>query len=314
MKYRTLGGTGLKVSEVGFGAWAIGGNAYGNSYGPTDDETSVRAIRKAQDLGCNFFDTADAYGHGHSEELLGQALKGNRDDAIIATKVGADFYHDPPRMSFSSDYLSFALEKSCERLQTDHVDLYQLHNPPVQLLRSSKIFDGLEKLVESGRIRYYGISIHDPEEGLLAMKHGRPAAIQVVFNIFRQEAKNRLFETARDKKVAIIAREPLSNGFLTGKYHADSTFPSGDIRFNFPRNYFHGLVSASSQLRFLETKSRTLAQSALRFVLDHRDISTVIPGAKTPEQTEEDLRASDVQPLTGEELLRIRILREQGFA
>ncbi len=314
MKYRILGKTGLRVSEVGFGAWAIGGNAFGNSYGPTNDAISLKAVEKALDLGCNFFDTADAYGHGHSEELLGQALKEHRDKVFIATKVGADFYHDPPRMSFSPDYLAFALEKSCERLQTDYVDLYQLHNPPIQLLRNGKILEGFEKLVDSGKVRFYGISIHDPEEGLLAMKHGKPATIQVVFNVLRQEAKNRLFDAARENQVGIIAREPLSNGFLAGKYSADSTFPQGDIRFKFPRNYFHGLVSAASQLRFLETKNRTLAQSSLRFVLDHRDVSTVIPGAKTPEQTSEDLQASEVALLTGEELLRIRILREHGFA
>jgi aryl-alcohol dehydrogenase-like predicted oxidoreductase len=314
MKYRILGKTRLKVSEIGFGAWAIGGNAFGNSYGPTDDKTSLEAIGKALELGCNFFDTADAYGHGHSEEILGQALKGHRDDVVIATKAGADFYHDPPRMSFAPEYLSFALGKSCERLQTDYVDLYQLHNPPVQLLRNSKIFEGLEKLVDSGKISHYGISIHDPEEGLLAMKYGRPAAIQVVFNILRQEAKNKLFQTARENNVAIIAREPLSNGFLTGKFNADSTFPEGDIRFNFPRNYFHALIKAAQQLKFLETKSRTLTQASLRFILDHREVSTVIPGAKSPQQIEEDVQASEMPSLTGEELLRIRILRDEGFA
>jgi aryl-alcohol dehydrogenase-like predicted oxidoreductase len=313
MRYRTLGKTGLKVSEVGFGAWAIGGNAFGNSYGPTYDKSSVDAVRRALELGCNFYDTADAYGHGHSEELLGQALKAGRDDVIIATKVGADFYHDPPRMNFTADYLSFALAKSCERLQTDHVDLYQLHNPPIQLLRNGKIFEGLEKLVDAGKIRSYGVSIHDPEEGLLAMKNGRPAAIQAVFNILRQDAKNKLFQTARENNVAIIAREPLANGFLTGKFSADSTFPSGDIRFNFPRNYFHGLVQAAQKLKFLESNTRTLAQASIRFILDHREVSTVIPGAKTLQQVEEDLQASEMPPLTGEDLLRIRILREEGF-
>jgi aryl-alcohol dehydrogenase-like predicted oxidoreductase len=314
MKYRTLGKTGLKVSEVGFGAWAIGGNAFGNSYGPTDDKTSVDAVKKALDLGCNFFDTADAYGHGHSEELLGQALKDRRTGVIIATKAGADFYHDPPRMNFSPDYLAFALGKSLERLQTDIVDLYQLHNPPIHLLRNGKIFEGLEKLVDSGKIRHYGISIHDPEEGILAIRNGRPSTIQVVFNILRQEAKNKLFDAARENNVAIIAREPLSNGFLSGKITADSTFPPGDIRFNFPRNYFHSLVKATQQLKFLQSGARTLAQASLRFILDHREVATVIPGAKTPEQVEEDLRASELSSLTGEELLRIRILREQGFA
>ena len=313
MKYRTLGKTSLKVSEVGFGAWAIGGNNYGNSYGPTDDKVSLAAVEKAFELGCNFYDTADVYGHGHSEELLGQALKEHRDDVILATKVGGDFYHDPPRMNFNPEYLEFASAKSCERLQTDHIDLYQLHNPPAQLLKSRKIFDGLDKLKDSGRIRHYGISIHDPQEGLLAMRYGQPAAIQVVFNLLRQEAKNQLFQVARDQNVAIIAREPLANGFLAGKFTIDSTFPSGDIRRNFPSNYLSGLIRASQQLRLLESKTRTLAQASIRFVLDHKDVSTVIPGAKTPQQTEEDIRSSELPSLTGEELLRIKLLREQGF-
>lgn len=314
MKYRTLGKTGLKVSEVGFGAWAIGGNDHGNSYGPTDDNVSIAAVQRAFGLGCNFYDTADVYGHGHSEELLGQALKGHRDDVILATKVGGDFYHDPPRMNFSPEYLEFAAAKSCERLQTDYIDLYQLHNPPGQLLKTGKIFESLEKLKDSGRIRHYGVSIHDPQEGILSMKYGQPATIQVVFNLLRQEAKNHLFQAAREQNVAIIAREPLSNGFLTGKFTIDSTFPSGDIRSNFPRNYLAGLVRAAQQLRVLETKTRTLTQASIRFALDHKDVATVIPGAKTPQQTEENMKASELPSLTGEELLRIKILREQGFA
>jgi aryl-alcohol dehydrogenase-like predicted oxidoreductase len=314
MKYRTLGKTGLKVSEVGFGAWAIGGNNYGNSYGPTDDAVSLSTVERAFELGCNFYDTADVYGHGHSEELLGQALREHRDEVILATKVGGDFYHDPPRMNFNPDYLEFASAKSCERLQTDHIDLYQLHNPPSQLLKNGKILEGLEKLKDSGRIRHYGISIHDPQEGLLSMKYGQPAAIQVVFNLLRQEAKNQLFQTAREQNVAIIAREPLSNGFLAGKFTIDSTFQSGDIRSNFPRNYLLGLIRASQQLRLLESKTRTLAQASIRFVLDHKDVSTVIPGAKTPQQIEEDIKASELPSLTGEEILRIKLLRQQGFA
>ena len=314
MKYRTLGKTGLKVSEVGFGAWAIGGNAYGNSYGPTDDNVSLATIERAFGLGCNFYDTADVYGQGRSEELLGQALKEHRNEVFFATKVGGDFYHDPPRMNFNPDYLEFASAKSCERLQTDYIDLYQLHNPPIQLLNSGKIFEGLQKLKDSGRIRHYGISIHDPQQGLLAMKHGQPEAIQVVFNILRQEAKNQLFQAAREQNVAIIAREPLSNGFLSGKFTIDSTFPSGDIRSNFPRNYQVGLIRAAQQLKLLQSKNRTLAQASIRFVLDHKDVSTVIPGAKTPEQAQENIKASDLPPLTGEELLRIKFLREKGFA
>lgn len=313
MRYRELGSTGLKVSEVGFGAWAIGGNAHGNSYGPTDDTTSIAAVQRAVELGCNFFDTADVYGHGHSEELLGQALRGQRDKVFIATKVGGDFYHGAPRMNFNPDYLEFALGKSLERLQTDHIDLYQLHNPPVQLVKNGSLFRTLEALKEKGRIRHFGISIHDPQEGLLAMKTGQPEAIQVVFNLLRQDAKLQLFQAAKDNGVAIIAREPLANGFLTGRHTAEEEFPRGDIRNGFPRDYTLNLVLAAEQLRFLETKNRSLAQAAIRFVLDQKEVSTVIPGAKSPQQAEENLSASTVAPLTGEELMRVRILREQGF-
>lgn len=313
MNYRVLGKTGLSVSEVGFGAWAIGGNAHGNSYGNTDDNVSLAAINRALDLGCNFYDTADVYGHGHSEELLGQALKERRDKVIIATKVGGDFYHGTPRMNFKADYIEFALRKSCERLNTNYIDLYQLHNPPVQLLRNPELYKMLEKLRETGRIRHYGVSIHDPQEGIIAMKTGNPETIQVVFNILRQEAKNELFKIAEEKNVAIIAREPLANGFLSGRHTADETFAPGDIRHHFPREYLLNLVLAAEQLKFLEARNRSLSQAALRFVLDHKEVSTVIPGAKTPEQAEENLGASDLPPLTGEELLRVRILREEGF-
>jgi len=314
MKYRVLGKTGLKVSEVGFGGWPIGGNAFGNSYGPADDKQSLAAIGRALELGCNFFDTADVYGHGHSEELLGQALRGCRSEVIIATKVGGDFYHGTPRMNFNSDYLEFALGKSCERLGTDYVDLYQLHNPPVQLIKDGRVFKTLERLNASGKIRHYGISIHDPQEGLLAMRNRGIGAVQVVFNILRQEAKNQLFREATQNNVGIVAREPLANGFLAGKLKTESTFHQGDIRHSFPRNYVSQLTTAVDQLRFVESNSRTLAQAALRFVLDHKEVSTVIPGAKTPEHVDEDLASSESPPLTGEELLRIKFLRDQGFA
>jgi aryl-alcohol dehydrogenase-like predicted oxidoreductase len=314
MKYRVLGKTGLKVSEVGFGAWAIGGNDHGNSYGPTDDKHSLAAIGRALDLGCNFFDTADVYGHGHSEELLCQALKGHRSQVVIATKVGGDFYHGTPRMNFNPDYLEFALGKSRERLGSDYIDLYQLHNPPVQLIKDGRVFKILDRLKASGKIRHYGISIHDPQEGLLAMRAGELGAIQVAFNILRQEAKNQLFREATKNNVGIIAREPLANGFLAGKLKTESTFPEGDIRHNFPPDYISQLTLAADRLRFLESNSRTLAQAALRFVLDHKDVSTVIPGAKTPDQVNEDFASSESPSLTGEELLRIKFLREQAFA
>src|SRR5438132_633002 len=134
MKYREFGNTGIKVSEIGFGAWAIGGNEHGNSYGPTDDKDSLEAIHRAIDLGCNFFDSADVYGFGHSEDVLGKGLKNYRDRVVIASKVGGDFYSGAGRQNFSADYIKFALDRSLERLKTDYIDIYQLHNPPLKII------------------------------------------------------------------------------------------------------------------------------------------------------------------------------------
>src|SRR5258708_14878986 len=224
MKPRKLGSTLLEVSEVGFGAWGIGGNQFGNSYGPADDDESLRAITTAVDLGCTFFDTADVYGHGHSEELLGRALKGRRKEVVLATKGGSDFYHDPPRLNFTESHLIFAVEQSLKRLGTDYIDLYQLHNPPFSVIEGGRVFEPLEKLKAQGKIRYYGISIHDPQEGLLAIKVGRPSAIQVVYNYLRRDAAEELFPRAIAEGVAIVARSPLANVFCARHDTKDSVF------------------------------------------------------------------------------------------
>lgn len=295
MKYRPLGSTGLEVSEIGFGAWAVGGNEHGNSYGPTDDEESLRAIVAAVDLGCTFFDTADCYGHGHSEELLGRALSGRRQQVVLATKGGSDFYHEPPRLNFSESHLVFAVEESLKRLATDYIDLYQLHNPPFSLIESGRVFEALEKLKSQGKIRHYGVSIHDPHEGLLAMKVGKPATIQVVYNVLRRDAAEELFPRAIAEGVGIIAREPLANGFLTGKYTKDSIFPIGDIRHQWPSKYQTQLINQVQDfLKTAEQNPVTPAQTALRFVLAQPAVSTVIPGCKTAAQAEENLKTSDL--------------------
>lgn len=295
MKTRKLGSTGLEVSEVGFGAWAIGGNTHGNSYGPTDDQESLRAIQTALHLGCTFFDTADCYGHGHSEELLGQALKGSRTQVLLATKGGSDFYHDPPRLNFNEQHLVFALERSLKRLNTDYIDLYQLHNPPFSLIERGRIFEPLEKLKTQGKIRFYGLSIHDPQEGLLAMKTGHPDSIQVVYNYLRRDAAEELFPRALAEGAAIIAREPLANGFLTGKYTKDSVFPVGDIRHQWPSKYQTQLINQIQDFSKMVSKEPfSQTQAALRFVLSQPAISVVIPGCKTVSQVEENLKTSDL--------------------
>ncbi|MBI4336896.1 MAG: aldo/keto reductase [Chloroflexi bacterium] len=304
MRYRTLGRTGLEVSEVGFGAWAIGGNAYGNSYGPTDDETSVGSLHKALELGCTFFDTADVYGRGHSEELLGTVL-GSRPDVVVATKVGGNFYRHPDRTvtDFSPKYIRFACEQSLRRLRREAIDLYQLHNPPPDLVILGHAFQALDQLRQEGKIRFYGLSIRSPYEGLAAIRTGRTDTLQLVYNLLRQEAAQDLLPAAQGRDIGTIAREPLHNGFLTSKYTADAAFVPGDIRHAWPRVYIAQLVQAAQQLGSLAMPGkRTLAQVALRFVLDNPAVSCVIPGSKTPEQVVENMAASELPPLLPEDL------------
>ena len=185
MKFRKFGKADVKVSEVGLGCWAIGGNQFGNSYGSTDDVLSIKTIKKAVELGCNFFDTADVYGQGHSEELLGLALNKVREKVLIATKVGGAYMYPNwirSHVNFSDEYIRFALEKSLQRLKTNYIDLYQLHNPPLGIIKEGSVFKLLRELKKEGKIRAFGISIHTLEEGQAALKHGVDS-IQCVFNL-----------------------------------------------------------------------------------------------------------------------------------
>jgi len=313
MTSRTLGRTGVKVSEIGFGAWAIGGNAHGNSYGPTDDKASIDAVCRSVELGCTFFDTADVYGWGHSEEILGEALEGHRGEVHLATKVGGDFYHGGVRMNFDPGYLAFALERSLKRLRTDHLDVYQLHNPPADVMGDPETYEALDALKAENKILHYGVSIHEPFEGQLCIEAGKPETLQVPFSIIRQEWVDELFADARKANVGIIAREPLANGFLAGKIRPTTQFPHGDIRHNWPPQMIAARSSVSAHLAFLNNAKRTAAQSALQFVLAYPEVSTAIPGCKTRVQVEENLGASDAPPLTTEDVARVRAAYKQDF-
>lgn len=307
MRYRRLGQTDLQVSEIGFGAWAIGGNKHGHSYGLTEQGESLAAIRRAFELGCTFFDTADIYGHGLSEKLLHQALQSHRHECIIATKVGNDFYHGPFRKNFDPDYIRTAVEKSLERLQTDYIDLYQFHNPPLMMLERGEHYDILDALKAEGKIRYYGVSVHDAYEGMMAIDTGKPDVIQVVYNLLRQDAQEELLPFAVERDVGVIAREPLASGMLTGKYRPDSMFAEGDFRAEWPQEYLAFQTQLVDKLRFLAVEGqRTLAQAALRFVLDETAISVTIPGAKTVAHVDENTAAGDHDALSETEREAIR--------
>lgn len=301
MHYRRLGRTDLQVSEIGFGAWAIGGNKHGHSYGATDNAESLRAMARAFDLGCTFFDTADLYGHGLSEKLLGQALQSHRHQCVLATKVGGDFYHGPFRKNFDAEYIRFAVDKSLERLRTDYIDLYQLHNPPLMMLERGEHYAVLESLKQSGKIRHYGVSVHDAYEGTMAIYTGKPDTIQVEYNLLRQEPREELFAVAQEHDTGLIIRSPLASGMLSGKYTATATFDASDTRASWPAEYLAWQVQMIDKLRFLATAERTLAQAALRFILDAPEMHVVIPGIKTVAQAEENFAASTLPSLSGAE-------------
>jgi aryl-alcohol dehydrogenase-like predicted oxidoreductase len=271
------------------------------------------------DLGCTFFDTADVYGHGHSEEVLGEALAGVRPKVVVATKVGGNFYNrgvhallrdriaemtgtpfdaipaDAPLpvthdSTFTPEYIRFALEQSLRRLKTDYVDLLQLHNPALGLIAAIDSYGVLEDLKQEGKIRAYGVSIHETEEGLAAIQATMPDTIQVVYNIARREPEDGLLAAARAANVGIIAREPLANGFLAGAYGADATWEAGDIRGRMPRPYVAKLAALGARVRDLAAQSRVSpAQLALRFVLDNPDVGVVIVGMKSVKQVDDNL-------------------------
>ncbi len=317
MKKRKFGKADIDVSEAGMGCRAIGGDAHGNSYGPTDDETSIAAIKKALEMGCTFFDTADVFGHGHSEELLGRALKDVREKVFVATSVGRDFYGPRPKRNFTPLYIGFALNQSLERLQTDYIDLYQLHNPTIRMIQRGDILAHMDAHKEIGQIRYYGVSILTPDEGIAALESGPPDALQIPYNIFQSKGWEDVFSLAKEKGCAVIGREPLANGYLTGKYKGDEEFPEGDIRSAFREDDRKARGAAARELRrVLEIPGeRTFAQAAIRFALRPDAVTVVIAGAKTPAQVEENISAGDCPQLTDKEMKSIEaILKPQRNA
>ena len=311
MNLRRLGKTGLRVSEIGFGGWAIGGVAFESAYGKTDDEVSRAAIRRALELGVTFFDTADLYGHGHSEALLGEVIGDwpAAEQIVIATKGGVNHYRTDGTLEkdLTPYAIANAVQHSRQRLRREKLDLYLLMSPPLEpLLETDRVWETLAALQKAGQIGAVGVSVEEPAEGVRLLKAGAPVdVIEVVFNLFYQSAVLELFGLARKKRVGIIAREPLANGFLTGKYQPDAQFSEGDMRRVLPPKYVAAMAETAEALRFLEKPSRTLAQAALRFVLDEPTVSVAVPGAKTPAQVEENVAASNLPPLTEDERLAI---------
>ncbi len=312
MKSNNLGTTGLRVSEIGIGTWALGAD-----WGAVDDRDSVAALHAALDSGMTFIDTADVYGDGRSERLIAGVLKdrgGTR--PFVATKLGRRL----PVQEVSGYTLANMrtwVERSLRNLGVDALDLVQLHCPPTALYYEPQVFADLDRLVTDGKIRRYGVSVEKVEEALKAIEFPGVVSVQIIFNIFRQRPIDLFFEQAQRRDVAIFARVPLASGLLSGKFRADSQFDSSDHR-NFNRKgeafdvgeTFSGLpyeagLAAVEELRPLVPAGYTMAQFALRWILQHDAVTAVIPGAKNARQSEENAASAAMPPLSSETMGKI---------
>ncbi|HEY9526360.1 MAG TPA: aldo/keto reductase [Anaerolineales bacterium] len=317
MQYRELGRTGWNVSTISFGAWAIGG-----TWGDVRDEESLAALQRALDLGVNFFDTADVYGDGRSEQLLARLRRKRSEPFYVATKVGRR--HDPHiAAGYTRQNLTAYVERSLRNLDVEALDLVQLHCPPTEVYYMPDVFDILDGLVKDGKLLHYGVSVEKVEEALKAMEYPNVETVQIIFNMFRQRPMDLFFGEAARRRVGILARLPLSSGMLTGKMTRTSEFESDDHRRGnrqgewFDRGEtFSGLdyetgLQAVDELRTLVPEGMSLTRMALRWILMSPEVTCAIPGAKRPSQVEENISAADLPALSGETMSKVREIYER---
>lgn len=298
MKLRPLGSTGICVSEIGFGGWAIGGPwdvGFPVGWGKVDDDESIAAVRKALDLGINFFDTADVYGGGHSEELLGNALQ--KSDVILASKVGNTRNADGvPIKDFSEQHIRPAIERSLQRLRRETIDIYFLHNPPPEVWQKDEAFELLAKLKAEGKIRVRAVSVSTMEEAIHLVENDKVDALQVLINILNQEPAKKVLPLAEKKGIGIVARVPLASGLLTGKFAPDHPFPKDDNRINYlsAKRMKEALGKVEHLREIIQDSGFSMPQVALAFLLKFHAVSAPIPGAKTPAQVEQNASAAAI--------------------
>jgi aryl-alcohol dehydrogenase-like predicted oxidoreductase len=318
MRYRRFGRTGWNVSEIGYGMWGLAG------WTGSDDAESLDSLQRAVDLGCNFFDTAWAYGNGHSEELLGKILRANRGNAscggpdkrlYVATKVPPKNRRWPSRPEYSldesypPDYIFEYVDKSLKNLGVDTLDLIQLHTWEDAWLKDERISRAFEKLRSGGKVRAVGLSLNrwEPANGIRAVCTGLIDVIQVIYNIFDQNPEDELFPACREQDVAVIARVPFDEGSLTGTLTLQSTWPKGDWRSTYfvPEN-LKASVMRADVLKPLVPSGMTLPEMALRFILNNSDVHTTIPGMRKRKHVDSNLAASDKGPLPAPLLAQLR--------
>lgn len=312
MHNRNFGRTGRSVKEIGFGAWAIGA-----AWGKVDDNESVAALHAALDAGLDFIDTADVYGDGHSEKLIARVLKERGGERpFVATKAGRRLPAQTVE-GYSAENLSAWIDRSLLNLQVDTLDLVQLHCPPTDAYYHPEIFERMDRLVEQGKLRHYGVSVERVEEALKAIEFPNVASVQIIYNAFRLRPAELFFKEARRKNIAVIARVPLASGLLSGKFKADTKFENDDHR-QFNRHgeafdvgeTFSGVpydvgLAAVEKLRPLVQGNATLAQFALRWILMSDAVTVVIPGAKNPQQALANIGAASLPPLSADAMASV---------
>jgi len=317
MKYRKLGRTGWEVSEISFGAWAIGG-----TWGEVKDDESLQALNKALDLGVNFFDTADVYGDGRSEQLLAKLKKDRSEEFHIVTKAGRRL-NPHTAEGYNKENLTSFVERSLKNLNTDTIDLLQLHCPPTEVYYNPEVFGILDDLVKEGKVQYFGVSVEKVEEALKAIEYPNVKTVQIIFNMFRQRPADLFFERAKKKQIGILARVPLSSGMLTGKFTKDSKFEEDDHRkFNrkgedFDRGEtFSGVdydlsLKAVDELKAICPKGITMTQFALKWILMFDAVTCAIPGAKRESQAEENISTIDLPSFSVETMKEVNAIYEK---
>ncbi len=322
MQYRTLGKTGYEVSTISFGAWAIGG-----SWGTVDDNVSMAALRKFIELGGSFIDTADVYGDGRSERLIAQLAKEFPRRFRVATKAGRRL-NPHTAEGYTAKNIEGFIDRSLTNLQTDSLDLVQLHCPPAAVYKDAQLFDGLRDIQQKGKVRHWGVSVETVDEASAAIEHDVVCTVQIIFNIFRQKPIEKFFAEAKKHNVGILARVPLASGLLSGKMTRETKFARDDHR-NFNQHgkafdageTFSGLgdhlddaFAAVDELEKLVPEGQTLAQFSLRWIQMHEAVTCAIPGAKTPEQTAANTSAADLPPLTEAQMKAARAVYDRLIA
>jgi aryl-alcohol dehydrogenase-like predicted oxidoreductase len=319
MKYRRLGKTNFEVSEVSLGTWQLG-----EGWGSVSDEDAVRVLQAALDHGINFFDTADVYGDGRSERFIAQVLAKHTEKVYVATKAGRRLQpHNPD--GYNRKNLKAFVERSLANLKRDSLDLLQLHCPPTEVYYRPEVFDALEELKQAGKILHYGVSVEKVEEALKASEYPGIATVQIIFNVFRQRPKELFFPLAQKRDIGILVRLPLASGLLGGKITRETQFAADDHRrYNrygerFDRGEtFSGVdldvaLVAVDQIRRLVPANVSMADFAMRWILQHEEVSCVIPGARNTDQVIENAQASGLPPLSPEQMQTLSKIYQENI-